>query len=306
MSKGIKILWAIIGCLFGLGIILCAVGIAMGGSPNAYVDRSGLHFGGESQTYELSDYNTEEFDSIDVDLLASNVSIVESDSYGYEFAYTGTSDPKVEVHNGTLSAQENHNWALNLFGFWRDDFGSTLTVYVPAQTDLKKVNISVASGDTSLEATDLTIDEAKVESASGFLRLEGLKINNLTVDTASGDVRLLNIEADKIKVSMASGKLSAQGVFAQTFKVDIASGDVDFEGEVVDTLDLDMVSGDADFTLPGSEDDYSFDMDKLSGHVRVNGYDISDLGHFGASQNARTRAHVDIDLTSGSVNFTIK
>lgn len=305
MSKGIKILWIVIGCLFGLGVILTGIGIAFGASGGVYLDREGFHFGQRSeQTLEISDENTEAFSDIDISLLQANVEIVVAENYGYTFSYTGTREPSVVVSNGKLKVVEDEeNWVLNIFNLGIFDRAEAkLVVYVPEDARLNKVVLETAAGDTSLNAHQLSIADLSCSSASGYVNLNGLVLEHLSLELASGDANLEEVSAESASISMASGWLHCNKVEMESLSIDMASGDVELTGTVSRFLNLQMVSGYADIVLDGNADDYSITVDKLSGDVSVNGNSIDSSYQTGGSANA----HIEVDLTSGTVNFSFR
>jgi len=314
MSRGIKILWITIACIFALGIILTTVAFALGATGSAWYDRQGLHFG-TSERLELADDATEPFENIDVKLRDANVEIVVANNYGYEFSYLGMREPRVEVRNGTLSIVEHEdNWRINIFGWnWSNyalfETGSQLKIYVPRSADLNNVSISTASGDTLFNGSQTKVKSLDCNTASGNTRLSGLDLGTLTFNVASGDVRMSDVSATSATFNMVSGWVSYKGAKLETLTFNMTSGDVDFEGEVSRLLQIRSISGDSNIVLAGSKDDYSFDVRKLSGSVRVNGQRID--GNFdgpGTSSipSSAASGHIEIDVTSGDVNINFK
>ncbi|MCL2529549.1 MAG: DUF4097 domain-containing protein [Coriobacteriia bacterium] len=314
MSRGIKILWIVIGFLFVLGVVLTTVAFALGATGSAWYDRQGLHFG-TSERIQLADRDTATFENIDIKLYEADVEIVVADNYGYEFTYVGTRDPKVEVRNGTLIVVEkNENWRINIFGWnWSDwaifDAGAKLKVYVPRDASLNTVSLSTASGNTVFNGNQTKIKTLDCNTASGNTRLSDLDLGTLTFNVASGDVRLSNVVASHATFNMMSGDLTYSGAKLETLTLNMTSGDVDFEGEITRLLQLRALSGDSNFVLAGNKDDYSFDIRKLSGSIRVDGQRID--GNFNGPGTSSVLGsagggHIEIDTTSGDVNITFK
>ena len=312
MSKGIKILWIVIGSMFALGVVLAAVGFAMGGSSNGWVDRHGVHFGNPTQnTVELADRESEPFENIDVLMVAADVEFVTGSSYGYEFTFTGTEEPTVEIKGGTLRVvEDDNNWRFNIFGLWNVfDNQAKLTVYVPSDVTLNSVGISTASGDTVISGEEVSIKTLDCQSASGGITASNLNLEQLKIDVASGDVKLTSITAKDAKINMVSGSLYYDKATLDSLVLDMASGDATIKGTIANDLVLRMVSGDADFDLIGNEEDYSISINRISGDIRINGR-VVDTGDLPGSTNLNSstggKGRIEIDTTSGSVNINFK
>ena len=313
MSGRMKVLWIIIGCLFALGLVLAGTGFALGATGRAWYDSNGLHFGNlNNRTIELAEDNTEPFEDINISLIEADVEIIVANNYGYEFTYTGTNEPEITVRNGTLTVKEHtENWHINIFGFWNFfDTSATLKVYVPRNATLDNVSLETASGSTMLNGNNVSIRELSCQTASGDIRLYDLSLEKLRLDVASGDVNLNNVSATSATINLMSGWLTYRGAELETLEMNLASGDVTLEGEITRLLQLHMTSGDANILLVGDKDDYSFDIKKISGEVRIDGQRVD--GGFGgpglnhSSSGTGQGAHIEIDITSGSVNINFK
>ena len=309
MSKGIKTLWIVIGSLFALGIILAAVGFALGGTGSAWADRNGIHFGNPTENrVELAEKESEPFENLDVLLVSADVEFVTGSSYGYEFVYTGSQEPSVEIKDGTLRVVEDeNNWRINIFGLWNIfDNQAKLTVYVPSDAALNSVAISTASGDTVISGEGVNIKSLDCQSASGGITASNLDLEQLKIDVASGDVKLAAITANDARINLISGCLTYDKATLDSLIIDMASGDATVSGTVTSNLVLRMVSGDADFNLIGNEEDYSFSINRISGDIRVNGRGVNtgDLpGSTNQSSSTGGSGRIEIDTTSGSVNI---
>lgn len=309
MSRGVKVLWIIIGSLFAVGIVLAVMGFALGGSGSAWVDKDGLHFGSQdTQVHEISDLSSEAFENIDVGLNSADVELVSGSSYGYEFTYTGTQKPSVEVSNGTLRVVEKEDgWRASIFNLWDwQRQQSKLIIYVPSDAVLDTVNLFTASGDTFLGGHSTVIKTLTVQSASGSVNLGAMNLEQLNLDVASGDVYIDTVTAQNAALNIVSGLLNYNGGSINNLVLDMASGDVWFKGAVSNSLVLRMVSGDADFKLAGSEDDYSFSVKRISGDIRVNGREMVDSALPSSTEfgNSSAVGRIELDTTSGSVNIT--
>ncbi len=310
MSRGIKTLWIVIGCLFAMGIVLAAVGFALGATGSAWFDRRGLHFGvQDALPYEASDLDSEAFENINIELIEADVELVVGTGYGYEFSYLGSAEPIVEVSNGTLRVVENDDgWRVNIMGFWSmwNHQQAKLTVYVPGDAALSNVKLATVSGDTYLGGESVPIKSLTCQSASGNVSMGDLDLERLDLEVASGDVRLDSVTAKEANINIISGRFDFDQGSLDNLVMDMASGDVWFKGTVTSSLALRMISGNADLELTGSEDDYSFGINRINGEVHINGRSAGDSylpesTSIGAA--SEDKAHIQIDTTSGSVNI---
>jgi len=315
MSRGIKTLWIVIAGIFALGMVLAIASFALGATGGAWFDRQGIHYG-TGERLELSDNSTEPFENIDIRLLDANVEIIVSNNYGYDFTYTGTRDPRIEVRNGTLTViEQEDNWRINLFGWnWQNwlvfDTSASLKVYVPRSANLNDVSLNMASGNTVFNGSQLSIKNLTCNSLSGNIKFSDLKLDRLTLDVASGDVEMNNVAAIGANVNILSGWLHYNGAKVESITLNMTSGNLRFDGEVTKQLQLHMISGDSSIVLAGSKDDYSFEFKKISGSIKVNGQRV-DWGFDGPGSHSIPSStgrggHISVDTASGDVTIDFK
>ncbi|MDR1087827.1 MAG: DUF4097 domain-containing protein [Coriobacteriales bacterium] len=313
MSRGIKVLWIVIGSLFAAGVFLSVAGYAFGGTGRAWFDRDGLHFGQRvAQTYEIADLNSEQFDYATIELIEANVELVPASSYGYKLSYTGYREPSIEVSRGELNELrirgESDTWHIGMDFLPWDlfDHHAMLTIYVPSDATLDSINLYTVSGSSSLQGNDVRARHVNYRSASGSVDLKALTLEQLVIDVASGDVRLENVSAKGATFEMISGRLDYNQGTVDSLVLDMVSGRISFKGTVTSGLSVHTVSGDADLELTGSEDAYSLALNRVSGDVRVNGRLVNDSAlpsstSTGGDGNAA--GNITIDTISGSVNI---
>lgn len=308
MSRGIKVLWIVIGSIFVVGAILTAIGITLGGSGSLWLGRDGIHFGPQEQNAtEFADTDSEPFSNIDVELIEADVEIVTGSAYGYTFTYTGNQDPSVEIAGGTLKVKENFDvWPIRILGLWDlHTSEAKLTVYVPEEASLDQVTLYTASGETVLTSNQISIEHLDCKSASGDVVLAGLQLGSLSLDVASGDVSLSEVKASSAYLNLMSGWLNYEGAELESLDLNMASGHAAITGEITSHIKVQMASGDIDLNLKGNEDDYRYEVNRVSGDIRVNGRSVSESSWPSSSSSGSGSALglVEINTTSGSVNL---
>ena len=121
---------------------------------------------------------------------------------------------------------------------------AVLTITLP-ETTLKKLNISIGSGD--LDLGTLQADELNVSLAAGDLHADTLTAEKLSVSQAAGDLSIQQLTASNVEISTAAGDVH----------IGLLSGGTD--------LSLSGASGDFDVTLEGSPSDYYIQANTMIG-----------------------------------------
>lgn len=170
-----------------------------------------------------------------------------------------TNNKKIEYVN------ENGNISIEEKGksnwTFSSDKHSQLVIYIPKdKSELKYVEIDLGVGETAIDGLTAT-EYAKINGGVGELTITSSKINNLDLDVGVGES---NIKAE----------LSGNN------KIDTGVGEVNL-------------------SLTGTEEEYTFDVDKGIGTVMLNGRKLSDDSITGTGSNM-------IEISGGIGEIEIK
>lgn len=320
MSNGKKIAIIIACVMTGVGILILLAAVI------------GINFDftrlNTVKTERVSYTIEEDFDSIHVDCMESDVKFVKSDSDEciVECVQEEHVSHEAEVKDGTLNItrideREGHEYFMIMFNF--EETG--VTVHLP-EDEYEKLWIKTLSGDIAIpEGFSFSDAEVSTESgdimcqakASGSITVKSKSgdavvmnssaedilakslsgdvminsadaVNKLTAEALSGDVEVCDANADNLSASSTSGDIELLRVSAVEFNAVTTSGDIEFSRCDADDIRMKSTSGDISGTLLSEK---MFSVHTTSGHVNV-----PDDGGSGKCE---------ISTTSGNVNMRI-
>ena len=269
MKKSNRVFWSVLGGLTACGILLSAVGFALGSEPGMVVDASGIHtITREEQTasHAIDQPETEEFSRVELETGSAQVEFVPSDHYGFSVQWQGQDSYQWRVENGTLTIQrlprEQGNVYLQLYlPFW-ELLGEShkVTVYYPAEAPLETVSVSGSGDDFALEnlnanrleinndygdisLLNVTAQEAEITAQSGNIHLSSGEIGQLSLTDEYGDVSLEQVTAQALSAQLSSGTFAASACSADTVQVEDLYGDVTLEEATVGNLKISCQNG---------------------------------------------------------------
>lgn len=174
-----------------------------------------------------------------------------------------------------------------------------LTVTVPRDTALTKLDLDVASANVTVRGLEGEIREVELDSASGISTLENLTIGTLDVDTASGPCRFENLTVRDLSVDTASGNVDFSG---KLDKLNYDGASARFTGVFTNhpyQLDLNTMSGRLDITLP-EDCGFTAAFDGMSGKLNS---DFATSFINNSQVYGDGACHIQVDSMSG--NLTI-
>lgn len=248
----------------------------------------------------------EDFDSIHIDCMESDVKFVKSDSDEcvVECVQEEHVSHEAAVKDGTLNIsrideREGHKYFMIMFNFEK----TGITVHLP-EDEYEKLWVKTLSGDVAVPE-GFTFTDAEVYCTSGDIVFLADVHANLTAESVSGDFRMMNPDAENISVKSTSGDVEISSVKAKDkLNIETVSGDMDLTNAETGILSASSTSGDMDFSDVIAESD--FHAQTTSGDIEVNKCDGSYLYLKSTSGDVSGTLLSDkmfsVHTTSGNVN----
>lgn len=241
----------------------------------------------------------EDFDTLDVQMSSYDVMLKRGDKFSVEYKAVKGKEPQIEQKDGKLTVIQPSGLSFNFSfgsGFDHSDTGYTITVPDDRSVAL---TASSASGDIMTDHVNVT---GKVETASGDVLITDTTGGQLEIETVSGDIGTDKISNEKNTFSTTSGEIALLRMDSDVISCDTTSGDINIDNSETGNIACSSVSGEVVVNLNGNPDDYSYDIETVSGDVTVNGVE-RDKRYTGDSAGD---GKIVIDTTSGDIDVSIK
>lgn len=264
MTNAQRIIKYIAICLAVLLIISIVCGI-IGAVSFLKVFFSGDQVSDTTRRYEI----TENIDSLKIIVSAAELTIKEGEIFAVE---SNLKNLTVKESGGTLTVKE----AKSLAGIYK---GAVLTVYVPAGTVFRNVDIKTGAGKLTVDALSST---------------------DLTLELGAGAVDIGTLAATaSAEIEGGAGKLTVGGGLLKNLDLSMGVGQLNLTSSFSGECELELGVGQSNITVIGNKADYSLDIDKGVGDVTVDGEKFSDRGSSGNGKNS-----IEIDGGVGDINVT--
>lgn len=215
--------------------------------------------------YEIS----AEIKELDIDISAAECVISTGEAFKVE---SNLKELSVKADEGVLSIIEKHKGSIHYSG------NPVLNIVIPEDMvfDSLKINTKAAK----LTADSLSADELIFELGAGMLKISELNVfNNAYIEGGAGS---LNIDSGTIN----------------NLEADMGLGEFNFRGVLTGKCELDQGVGAAELHLLGDADDYTIEVDKGLGSIRIDGNEVHDGDKLGEGRN-----HIELDGGVGSVEI---
>lgn len=230
------------------------------------------------------DYAPEDIESVSINWVLGNITIIESESDKLSVTESGTDlddDEKMHylIKDGSLTIQfweSRHSGRI-------DSSEKNLTVEVPKGISLNIKSVSSNISADELNVTDfsanttsgdikidqITADSLKTKSVSGDMSFdEAIIANDTDMETTSGNIDFNSIESDNAKIECVSGDVSIHNaLLSNNIEIETTSGDIDLGSLTADNAKLESVSGDASMKITSLS---SADIKTTSGDTELN------------------------------------
>ena len=259
-------------------------------------------------------YRASDVDTVAVDYISGNLSIVQSASNTLEVT---------ESCSSKLSDAQTVHWYLDgktlRIRFCESGFNGTipnksLVLEIPSGIDLE---IGVTSGEVSFD-TDVYAETVNIGATSGDVRIKNLTADKIECGSTSGDTYIEGLFADEVKMGSTSGNTEIGTLLATELDFASTSGATRIKAAVCDSINgggtsgnisigldsclelkIGCTSGNVELTrLPGSG--ATVEYEKTSGVLKADGYTVKG----GKMVFGNGECRVSVTTTSG--NLTIK
>lgn len=156
-----------------------------------------------------------------------------------------------------------------------------LTLYVPEGIVFENVNITTGAGKVTTDT--LSAKSLKLQLGAGDVRIDSLYVtSNADIDGGTGKVTITEGAINDLDLTMGVGELNLTAA-------------------ILGDSDLILGVGKSNLTLIGSKEDYSIDIEKGIGSIKVDGVDVSEFDSEGNGPN-----NIEIEGGVGAINLNFR
>lgn len=301
MSRGFRIALITIGCLFGMGIAITAIAVALGGGKQAYamVTESGKGWSLNVADLGIPEHmkggslnsNQDEFgEAKNFSFNASDITSFIVDCAAVEIKFEEGSSEKITVDAVTVGKVK-----YQVYTEGNDLMIKSRINKVNPGNNVLKLKISLPK--------DKNYEDFKIEMAAGSI--EGpvnINCENLDIDMAAGEIKLSGIKAKDMDIEMAAGELVFDKAYVVDADIDASMGELIYNGDVTGDLDVAMSMGDLTMTLESDEESHNYKCSSGVGELTVG---TSVQSNFAGDSKIDNGADSDYNISCAMGNVAI-
>ncbi len=209
---------------------------------------------GDLKTYPVSSAVS----SLTVSISAADITIRQGDSFSVE---SNLKHLEVAENMGTLSIRETKKLFQNYNR-------AVLIITLPVDTVFEK---------------------AELVTGAGKLTADVLSAQNLSCDFGAGEIKIGALSASQAaQLQGGAGKITISGGSLHGLDFDMGVGQLNFTSALTGESTLRLGIGESNLTLLGSKEDYTLNMEKGLGDIRVDGSAMASTSGLGTGENKVT------------------
>lgn len=265
-----------IAIAFGLFLSISIISSILFGAMTIIGIGTGIEYMASSENIEGSSY-TQEFeqvDSIKIDTSISKLNIKTGDVLKVE-GKNVSNQCKIQKEGDTLVIQDKKVYQP----LWKDDQYPEITLYIPENLTLEKVEIATGVSETIME------------------RLQAKKIE---LELGVGNTQINQIKADKIKLEGGAGKLVILDGDLQEADIDCGVGSFEYTGILKGKNDIDCGVGKTLVTLTDGKENYQIKAETGIGGLYIDNKSVADETVYGEGES---RINIEAGVGRVDVNF---
>ncbi|MCR4588720.1 MAG: DUF4097 domain-containing protein [Lachnospiraceae bacterium] len=189
-----------------------------------------FRFNASTETTENT-VSLDSFHSLDLDLDAGSVTLVEGDGYFVKYKYPANSLPTIEVKGDQLVVKEKIDPHIHL----TNKHLYEMVITVPAGTAIKDSTIHVDMGE--FIAKGFTFDDLNIDADMGSIELTKVTFQDGYMDADMGNIQLKDCTFDTLEAVADMGNLEISGTFSSVTG-NCAMGNIEIDTTSTATFDL--------------------------------------------------------------------
>lgn len=234
-------------------------------------DKSEKVWQGDVNKIKIAD---SEIRDLDLEVGGSYLCIEQSDDNAYYVEYEGDGKSQAYAKGDDLYVK-----VLNASTLDYSEKENCFTLYVPKDAQLEDVIIELGAGEMKLDG--LRADEMKIEIGAGQIEADDLVANDMKISIGAGDLNLQSAKLGKAKIEVGAGNCTIQGTVSEELKAECAMGNITLK-------------------LEGEEEDFDYELECVSGNLKVDGTEYSGLSNSKEVDNDASKK-MDLQCVMGNI-----
>lgn len=208
---------------------------------------------------------------LDIDLKATKLNIITGDKLS------------IDTNNKYISVRENAN---------------KIVIKEKSHVSINNKNIAL----TITVPKNYYFDYINIDAGAGKIDIEELNTKVLDFDLGAGKVKINNLNVtNEADIDGGAGKVDILSSKINNLEIDLGVGETIINSELTGKNDIDCGVGRLELNLNGTLDDYSFEIEKGIGSMKLNKKDLHDKEKYGNGIN-----YIELSGGVGRVDITTK
>ena len=298
MNKGLFITMMICLVLFILGVGLVIAGWKMGAATDFDIDIVNRKIQAvDESSMKSGSEDTGAFSDISIDMDATNVKILEGDSFKVDYRVYNEA-PEIKNDNGKLMVKEKQSakkLRFHLNAISNED--TYVNIYIPKGTTINGCNINIDAGNVAIDAQNM--GNLNIDADAGDVKLANTTLKNIVVKSDAGNIKISDVKADSMEGDVNYGNVKIANSEINDFKLDTDAGNTKVAETKMNNVDIKTDAGNVNLALIGEKADYSIEAKVDYGNLMIDGEKQSRSVNF----EGKSGKKIIIDADAGNVDI---
>lgn len=205
--------------------------------------------------------------------------LMDSQDASYYVEYTGKGKTQAYVENNELHVKVLNGNEWNIINWGAGEKDNCLTLYVPI---------------------DAVFDEVDVNMGAGQMKLDGLKAKEMEVEIGAGQLLSKGLQAEQLSVSVGAGEAVLEEALLKNVQTEVGAGNCEIEGTITGDIEADCAMGNITFELKGTEMDFNYEIECVTGNIEIGGNEYSGLCQEQSIDNGAAKK-IEVECAIGNV-----
>ncbi|MBR4082677.1 MAG: DUF4097 family beta strand repeat protein [Lachnospiraceae bacterium] len=152
---------------------------------------------------------------------------------------------------------------------------------------------------------DVLFDEAVVQLGAGKMQLGNLQAQKMKIELGAGQILAKDFEVSDVEIGVGAGDIELEEAKLGEVKIEVGAGNCKIQGSISEDVEAECAMGNITLKINGNEEDFDYELECVSGNLKVGDMEYSGLAKETEVDNAADKK-LDLKCVMGNIEVTFE
>lgn len=152
---------------------------------------------------------------------------------------------------------------------------------------------------------DVLFDETELQLGAGKMQLDNLQAKKMKIELGAGQILAKDFEVSELEMKVGAGEIDLEEAKLGEVKIEVGAGNCTIKGSVNEKVEAECAMGNITLKLKGKEEDFDYELECVSGNLKVGDMEYSGLAK-GTEVDNDADKKLDLQCVMGNIEVVFE